>query len=135
MKGIAVAICVIAGFWAGYGLSSYRAYAVTLPELSRAQEISNAGILIRSVDLIDRGDIAPLRAKLVAVAKVSTDNPTRPSGFSWKGFLFGPLEDTADSVERMRQSTDEQLSSIRADIARICLTAPATDAYRHVCGR
>src|SRR5256885_14679361 len=108
MKVILVAVCIVAAFWAGYGLSSYRAYAVALPALSRAQDVSNAAILIRSVDLIDRGDIVPLRAKLVAVAKVSTDSPNRSSGFSWKGLLSGPLEDTT-ALELTRQSTDAQL--------------------------
>src|SRR6266850_2209538 len=95
MKRLAVAIGFLAAFWVGYGLCSYRAYGVAFPELAMSQRVHSASIYMRSVELIDRGEIAPLRAKLLGVTKVYVSTPRPTAQFTWKGFLLGPFEDTS----------------------------------------
>jgi hypothetical protein len=135
MRIVAVVIGVLAAFWAGYGLCAYRAYRLVLPSLSQSRDISNASTMIEFADLIDHDNAVALRAKLLAVAKVSTENSAPSPGYSLEAFLRGPLESTTESLEWTRQSTESKLTTVRAGIARLCLTSPATDTYRYVCGR
>jgi hypothetical protein len=135
MKIAAIVVGVLAAFWLGYGLCAYRAYGVLLPMLSRSRDVSNASLMIKFVDLIDRENTVALRAKLLAIAKVSMDNPGPSPGYSVKSFLRSPLESIADPVDSIQQSTASQLVTIRADITRLCQTSPATDTYHYVCGR
>jgi hypothetical protein len=135
MRVVAVAIGIVAAFWAGYGLCSYRAYGLVFPELSRSQATSDASFLIRYVDLIDRGDVVSLRAKLLAVAKVNITPSPPTSRFAWKSFFPGPLEDVGGLVASTRHDTDTRIAAIQAELARICENPPATDTYRSICGR
>jgi hypothetical protein len=135
MKIAAIVIGVLAAFWLGYGFCSYRSYRVLLPMLSQSRDVSNASLMIKFVDLIDGEKTVALRAKLLAIAKVSIENADPSPGYSVKSFLRGPLESIAEPMEAIRQSTVSQLVTIRADITRLCQTSPATDTYRYVCGR
>jgi hypothetical protein len=135
MKIAAIVIGVLAVFWLGYGFCAYRAYGVLFPALSQLRDVSNAALMIKFVDLIDGENTVALRAKLLAIAKVSIENPDPSPGYSVKSFLRGPLESIADPLESIRQSTASQLVTTRADITRLCQTSPATDTYRYVCGR
>ena len=87
------------------------------------------------VDLIDHDNAAALRAKLLAIAKVSTESSAPSPSYSFKAFLRGPLESMTESLEWTRRSTASELIIARADIARLCRTSPATDTYRYVCAR
>jgi hypothetical protein len=136
MRHVAVVIGLVAAFWAGYALCAYRAYSIVFPTLSESWDVSNASRMIQFADLIDHGSAVTLRAKLLAVAKISTDSVSAPlPGYSFKAFLRGPLESTTEALEVTRQSTASQLITARTDIARLCSTSPATDTYRYVCGR
>jgi hypothetical protein len=117
MKVLALAIGLLAAFWAGYGLCAYRAYTVVFPIFQQSRNVSNAAIAVKFVDLIDREDVAGLRAKLMATAKVSTENLVPSPGYSLKAFLHCPLESVNDSVEWTHQSTESQLTTVHADIA------------------
>ena len=135
MRIVAVVTGVFAAFWAGYGLCAYRAYGIVFPTLSQSRDISNASTMIQFVDLIDHDNAAALRAKLLAIAKVSTENSAPSPSYSFKAFLRGPLESMTESLEWTRRSTASKLIIARADIARLCRTSPATDTYRYVCAR
>ena len=135
MKIAALVIGVLAAFWLGYGFCAYRAYGLLFPILSRSRDVTNASLMIKFVDLIDGENTVALRAKLLAIAKVSSENSAPSPGYSLKSFLRGPLESIAEPMESIRQSTASQLVTIRADITRLCQTSPATDTYRYVCGR
>jgi len=135
MRIAAVVVGVLASFWVGYGLCAYRAYGVVFPSLSQSRDISNASMMIQFADLIDHGDATALRAKLLAIAKVSTANSGPAPGYSLKDFLGGPLESTTDALAWTRQSTDSKMATVRAGIARLCVTSPATETYRYVCDR
>jgi hypothetical protein len=87
MKIVALVIGLAAAFWAGYGLCSYRAYGVVSPMLSQWRDVSNASLMIKFVDLIDRQDTVALRAKLLATAKALTENPVPPPSHSVKSFM------------------------------------------------
>ena len=135
MKRLAVAIGFLAAFWVGYGLCSYRAYGVAFPELAMSQRVHSASIYMRSVELIDRGEIAPLRAKLLGVTKVYVSTPRPTAQFTWKGFLLGPFEDTSYLTVITPQQTEASAADIRTKLARLCQSAPETDSYRFICGR
>ena len=135
MKRLAVAIGFIAAFWVGYGLCAYRAYGVTYAQVARSNLVFNASLLMRSVELIDRGETGPLRAKLLGVAKVYASNPSPTSQYTWKSFLLGPFEDTSNLAATTPRQTEDNAAAIRAKLDHICQAAPATDSYRLICGR
>jgi hypothetical protein len=135
MKLLVVALGIVAAIWVGYALCSYRAYGVLVPELARSQRASTALVLVRFVDVLDRGELAPLRAKLLAVAKENT-LPDPPSfRFSFGGFLLGPFETSSGAIGWTRKTTDENLVEISSNLARLCQTSPQTDSYKFICGR
>jgi len=134
---VGLIVGLAAAFWAGYGLCAYRNWMVW-PTLMQSSQVSNARIMIKFADLIDRDSAAAVRAKALAIAKVSTDDPAPWPGYSFGAFLGGPLQSTTESQEVLdstRQATASQVTAIRGDIARLCTTSPATDTYRYVCGR
>jgi hypothetical protein len=135
MKIAALVIGVLATFWLGYGFCAYRAYGLLFPILSQSRDVSNASLMIKFVDLIDGENSVALRAKLLAIAKVSSENSVPSPGYSVKSFLRGPFESIAEPMESIKQANASQLVTIRADITRLCQTSPATDTYRYVCGR
>ena len=135
MRYVAVAVGLVAAFWAGYSLCAYRAFDVVFPTLLQSYAISNAATMTKLADLLDHDGAPSVRAKLLTIAKVSADFSPVSAGYSLKGFLRGPLESTAEVVETTQQLTAPSLAAARADIARLCRTSPDTDAYRYVCGR
>jgi hypothetical protein len=135
MKLIIAAIAVVAAFWCGYGLSTYRNISVFLPEMTRAGNASDASILIRSIDLIDKGDIPTLRAKLFAMTYAKISNPMPSVGFDWRGFLGAPLENMDEATDYTRQHANEQIAAVRTDIKRLCQSPPQTETYKWVCSR
>ncbi len=98
MKLLIAAIAIVTAFWSGYGLSTYRYLSVFLPEMTRSGGASDASILIRSIDLIDKGDIPTLRAKLFAVTYTKINGPPPMGGFGWRDFLGAPLEDIEEAT-------------------------------------
>lgn len=134
MKVVALVVGIVAAaFWACYGVCAYRAYGVVFQGFMESHAASDASLMIRFVDLIDHENVPALRAKLLAIAKVSTDYSVPSPGYSLKALLRGPFE--SDSMEWTRDTTASQLKTARADITRLCQTSPATDTYRYVCGR
>jgi hypothetical protein len=141
MKVVAIILACIASFWIGYGLATSRAYRAAFPEFSRSRDVANASVLIRFADLIDKGDIAPLRAKLLAVAKVTVAHPAPVPAFDWKniadwnGLAIGPFDGTSEIIDSMHQETEARALAVRGDILRLCQNAPITDTYKYVCDR
>jgi hypothetical protein len=135
MKIVVLFVALAAAFWAGYDLCAYRAYGAILPTLSQSRDVSTASLMIKFVDRIDKGDTAALRGKLLAIAKVTTENPNSQPGYSFRSGLLGPLESTADITKSIRAATEAELVTVHADIARLCQTSPETDTYRYVCSR
>jgi hypothetical protein len=141
MKVIAILLACIASFWSGYYLASSRAYGIAFPEFSRSRDLANASLLVRFTDLIDKGDIAPLRAKLLAVAKIMVANPAPVPAFDWKniadwkGLALGPFDGSVAMIDSMHRETEARASTVRGDIMRLCQNAPITETYKYVCDR
>jgi len=135
MKLIVTGIAVLAAFWAGYGLCAYRYTSVLLPEAMRSRNVWDASIHVRSIELIDKGDIPALRAKLFVVADTELNTPMPASIFGWRNLINGPLETIDEPWDSVRQQSDERAAKVRAEIKRLCQSPPQTESYRRVCGR
>ena len=134
MKNVAIFISLTISFWLGYDLCSYRAYGRIIPEMLRSERVHTASLAVRFVDLIDRGEIAPLRAKLTVIAKTSLLKDPPVSGVPWGNLFAGPFEKFEDALDWTRTDTERVETEARSELARICQSAPATDSYRVACG-
>ena len=134
MKNVAILFSLAISFWLGYDLCSYRAYGRIFPEMMRSERVHTASLFVRFVDLIDRGDIAPLRAKLTVIAKTDLMIDPPNIGASWKNLLVGPFERFEKGLDSIRNDTASVETEARSGLAQICRDAPATDSYRTACG-
>ena len=133
-KLLVVALAIVTGFWAGYGLSSYRSYGLLFPEMLRHERAHSATMAIKYVDRIDAGDIPDLRRRLVALAKdMSAENAMPPASY-WSTLYPGPLEHVSDAVYTSRQDADRLLAGVRSRLSQICESPPDPAAYRGICG-
>jgi hypothetical protein len=137
---IVVSIAVVA-FWAGYDLCAYRYLTYIAEPTARAGALHHADMLLKMTDLLDTGDTATLRRKLMVVAHTELTVPINlsPSSrdyLSWTGLVSlarGPLEDYRPIAAYFADDIATLGPSVKDHLAALCAKSPAGDADRQWC--
>jgi hypothetical protein len=86
-----------------------------MPTLQRFQSLRSAALMVQSVELIDAGQTAALRGKLLAAAESQIDPlPDLPT--NWRAVFAPPFSDSGDSIKSLASSNDTEASALRERI-------------------
>jgi hypothetical protein len=125
-KAVIAVLLTFLGFLAGHACSSYQVQTDLFPTLQRFQALHNASLMLRSVETLDTGETAALRAKLLAVAQSELE-PLPAESFSWWVALRSPLMNTADDTEAIRAKNEASVVSLRSKLASLAAREKAPE--------
>ena len=115
MKIIVAILLVAIGFWAGHAFSFYYTEGEVMPALQRSQALHSASLMVQGVDLIDSGEVAVLRGKLLAAAESQVD-PLPDFPTNWRAVLALPFTDSGASIESLSLNNEAQATKLRERI-------------------
>lgn len=119
MKWLVALVAVTVAFFAGHALATYRMVQL-LSELQRSDALSDASILLRSVDVLDKGELSSLRVKLLAVAMVQIE-PSPSNFWTWRSVVLGPFEDLGQhSLDWLREQSEHEAEVLLREFKRLC---------------
>ena len=139
LRLIAVLTAVAAAFIAGYALCGWRAYTQVFPALSQSQRLHDAAFSARVAGILDSGDTAKAREKLLVEAAVES-RPMPSLGdipFQWKGAITAPFENVDVMLQMLRDSDSDAgaRSDLSQRLSELCTKSPDTKATKYACNR
>ena len=124
-------------FLGGYALCGWRFNTQVFTALEESHDVHDAHFSAEVAGIIDSGDIAKAREKLLVRASIKS-KPLPSLGdipFQWKGFFLAPFENGDAMLQMFRHSDDGARSDLTHRLAELCAKSPDTKATRYVCNR
>ena len=137
---IACAVALIA-FWAAYDLCSFRYSNHVIAPSARSGQLRHANIFLRMADLIDRGETAKPRRKLLATAHAGLITPTigaisARDLMSWPGIVglaMGPLEDYRGGGDYIGRENAALEAAVSHHPRALCASSSDADSKEYWC--
>jgi hypothetical protein len=137
LRFVGVAVIAIAAFFGGYALCGWRFNTQVLPALETSHFLHDADFSAQVADIIDSGDIARAREKLLVRASVES-KPLPSLGdvpFQWKGIFTAPFENMDLMLQMLHNSDDGARSAVSQRLTELCAKSPDTKATKYACNR
>jgi hypothetical protein len=132
-----VLVLMFVAFLGGYALCTWRFNTQVFPALEEFHFLNNAYDSAQIAGVIDSGDIARAREKLLVRASVES-KPLPSLGdtpYQWQGFFTGPFENGDVVLQMLRNSQSGMRSDLSQRLIELCAKSPDTKATRNVCNR
>ena len=136
-------VCAVAlvAFWAGYDLCMFRFSNYVIAPSSRFGQLHHANIFLGMADLIDKGETAKLRRKLLATAHAELNSPaiapvTVGDLMSWRSIVdlaVGPLEYYRDSDDYVRRENAALEPTVSNHLRALCANSSEADSKEYWC--
>jgi hypothetical protein len=137
LRIVGVLVIVFIAFVGGYALSAWRFNTQVFPALQNSHALHDADFSAQVAGIIDTGDIARAREKLLVRASVES-KPLPPLGdtpYSLKGILTAPFENVDVMLQMLRNSDEGARSDVSNRLTELCAKSPDTKATKYACNR